>query len=451
MGLFSIAKSIGDSHGLMIPGVNGVSISDFYDSQSTVKSQTWKLVDDALKGLKAAPQDGDYKAFIDTYSTLPWIYVCAWVISTTLSSYEWGIYEGIGDDLKEVDKSEILNLLNRPNMWDSFDELIELVGLNLELTGNSYWEENGKLNDLPVALYNLPPNYIRLVPDPKFKISRYQFDLGDGSQIISYEPDEIIHFKYANPSSQFYGLGTVKSLQTTLITELNRETFNRAYLENEARPDVVLKHTADPDHGILPMTREDRDKLANEWVAKFTGPRNRRKPVVVSGGLDIEILTNKDQDMQYIELEKSGREKVLGAMGVPPAMVGLFEYANYANSREQIKIYHTVTMPPKRRRIENRINRDLVKPFDSNLTFRFKTDNILALEEDPKDREERLKARFDRGIINRNEYRAEIGKDKIDEKVDPGANKYVMTSGYMTTEDIFTQVPDEEETGGLFE
>ena len=46
-------------------------------------------------------------------------------------------------------------------------------------------------------------------------------------------------------------------------------------------------------------------------------------------------------------------------------MVGLFEYANYANSKEQIKIFHTVTIPPKLRRIEATIDMQLLRPADS--------------------------------------------------------------------------------------
>jgi len=41
------------------------------------------------------------------------------------------------------------------------------------------------------------------------------------------------------------------------------------------------------------------------------------------------------KDMDFIQQKKMSREEICSVFKVPPALIGLFEYANYANAREQ--------------------------------------------------------------------------------------------------------------------
>jgi len=102
---------------------------------------------------------------------------------------------------------------------------------------------------------------------------------------------------------------------------------------------------------------------------------------------------------------------------VPPALVGLFEFANYANSREQIKIFHTVTLPPKEDRIAKTITRRILRPYKADHWCKFDTSDIPALREDGKDQTERLSQEYDRGIITLGEFREQRGYGRTDDDV----------------------------------
>ncbi len=450
--LTELVKRVGDSQGVSTFDLNPRDVRTTAGDSFLRKSQTWKLWDDLVSQFFSSDTEGSFNAFIQVYGVMPWVYVGCWMIASTIATLPFGIYKGKYRDMEnsvEVTEGRVHDTVMFPNRFDDWSYLAEITGLHLELTGNEFWEKGLMYQNFPVELYALEPQYMKIIPDPKHKIAGYQYErLGE---TFEYEVDEIVHFRYANPSNPFWGQGSIKALQTTLITELYREAYNKSYFENEARPDVVLTHTPDPQKAIAPMMKEARMELAERWKHDFGGSRNTRKPIVLPPGFEMETLTDAIEEMGFREFEKSLRERVLGVLGVPPAMVGLFEYANYANSREQIKIFHTVTIPPKLRRIEASIDMQLLRPYDKEMWCQFDTSDIPALREDSKEQSERLSGEFDRGIISIEEYRKAKQYAKIDDKdgADFGKARFI-TSAMMPLLEALTAPIDEEPSGEPF-
>jgi phage portal protein BeeE len=169
--------------------------------------------------------------------------------------------------------------------------------------------------------------------------------------------------------------------------------------------------------------------------------------------MDISLLSEARKDMDFREMEKSLRERILGAFGVPPALANLYEYANYANVKEQIRIFWKVTLPPKCLRISDVITRSILKPYDKDLWCKFDMSDISALEETVKEREERLSRMLERGGLSLGEYRQKLGY-KIDSK-DKFNDKRVISANLVPLDDFFMAGPkpgEEEEsepTGNL--
>lgn len=453
--LTELIKSAGQANGISFPNLNiraghwnklesylnEPTGSPWYD---LAKSKTWTILDQRISGLSEIPIDGDYNAFIETYASLPWIYVACWIIASTIASLPLRLYRGRGEDAELVEDGPEFDLLQNPNKFDDFSTLMEFTVLNLELTGNAYQEKGGIVNNLPVNLFGLESAQMTITPDPDEKIKGYVYkDLATGKP-FPFEPEEIIHFKYANPKNQFYGQGAIKVLQITLVTELMREMYNKSFFENEARPDVILRQNPDSTKGIMPVNIDSMTKTAVDWRASFGGPKKTRLPVVLPPGLDVSLLTETTQDMHYREFEKSLRERIFGALGVPPALGGLYEFANYANSREQIRIYYTVTVPAKTKRIEGTYNRSLIRPSDQEMWSKYDLSDIPALEEDSGEKTIRLNSMLDRGIITRNEEREALNLGKSD---DPNADKFIIMNSYIPLDDLFETGIDEPEGG----
>lgn len=402
------------------------------------KSKTWQIAERLLQSFDYAPQAGDFDAFAQTYSAVVWVYVSAWLLSTSIADVDLKICKSPRSKPKFIDdeKDPVVKLLMYPNEWEDGNELIENLVLFLELCGNGYWEKTYQVAKLPAKLYNLEPFFMHIKPDPVKKIASYSYDPQVGGDLRrNFRVDEIAHFKYANPLSIYYGMGAITALQTSLITELFRESYNKNFFQNEARPDIVLTHSPDVNKGIMPLQREQKRKVAQAWYSTFGGPRKVHLPVLLESGMDIKILSEARRDMDFREMEKSLRERIFAAFGIPPAMAGIFEYANYANAKEQIRIFWKVTIPPKCKRIANTINRAIIRPYNEEYFCKFDLSDITALEETVKEREERLSRMLERGGLTLGEYRQNLGIEN-DEK-DEYKNKRVISANLVPLDDFF--------------
>lgn len=418
------------------------------ESMQLNKSETWGVVADALRGLDHAPKEGDFKSFVKVYASVVWVYVAAWVISSSIANAPLLLkrkVKGKPDEL--IMEGALYELLQEPNPYESIAELLEDLVLFLELTGCGYWEKYGSVEKLPVKLYNMEPQYVSIVPHPTEKIAYFEYDLQTGQKKKFY-PQQICQFKYANPNSIFYGQGAVRALTASVITELYRESYNKSFFENEARPDVVLKHNADITKGIIPLIPEIKKRFAAEWYHAFGGPRKQRLPVVLESGMDISVLSEARRDMDFREMEKSLRERIFAAFGVPPAMAGIYEYANYANAKEQIRIFWTTTLPPKCKRIQNAIYRNIIRPYDPDLYVEFDMRFVPALEETIKEREERLSRMIERGGMTIGEYARELGHPMDVEDEKKFGKKRMIAANLVPLDDAFMQLPEEGIPGG---
>ena len=438
----NIQKNLG-----MVDTKNGFQGEEIFNTVDLNKSSTYSLVQNVLKGLQVAPADGDFRSFAQTYATVVWVYVAAWIISSSIASAPLKLYrrkKGNDEEIKDTD-NPINDLLMNPNIDESGNELIEDLVLYLETTGNGYWEKYGSVGNLPISLFNLQPYFMNIVPGSMRKVDKYIFDIGGKGSKKTFYPKQICHFKYANPNSIYYGQGAIKALCTSLVTELHRETYNKNFFENEARPDMIIKHNPDITKGISVLSKEAKKSFIANWKRKFSGSKNTHTPLLLEAGMDVDILTEARRDMDFREMEKSLRERIFGAYGVPPAMAGIYEYANYANAKEQIKIFWTTTLPPKCKRIENAIYRNVIRPYDKDLYCRFDMDFVPALEETIKEKEERLSRQLERGGITLGEYARALGHpmEGTDEK--EFGSKRVIASNLIPLEDAFMRMDGEEE------
>ena len=462
MGLFDFLEQSGRNIGIDIP-IQKQMIIDLNDDVSMQgqinKSSTWPLVDNMLKGIDVIHPPGDYKAFVQTYASVVWVYVCVWVISSSIGSLPLRFWTGTGKDKRELEKDHLVRkLFKNPNPFDTMEELIEMVTIYLETTGDAYIEKFGmEMNPVkkgfPVKLFNLESQNISIVPDPIEKIKYYNYTLPDASAKDTSKKffrDELSHIRYPNPQSIFYGQGAITPLQTTIVSELYRELYNKSFFENEARPDVVLKHNADITKGIAPLLPEARKAVAQAWHKAFGGPRKNKLPVLLESGMDISILSESIKDMEFREMERSLRERVFAAYGVPPVMAGIYDSGGNSSvdPKEQISIFWDSTIPPKAMRIANSLNRDIIQPSFPDVWCEFDMSVIKVLEESPKEHEERLSRILERGGITFQEYREGLGYE-VDEK-DPWKDKRILSANFVNMDDFFLGLPEDgTENGGV--
>uniref|UniRef100_A0A6M3JU83 Putative portal protein n=1 Tax=viral metagenome TaxID=1070528 RepID=A0A6M3JU83_9ZZZZ len=368
----------------------------------------------AYSGGKEQPRGrGNFKDYLDTYELCCWIFVCVSRISTSLSQVPLKVWELNGekkeDWLEIVDPEDpMLKLVTKPNPHMTQIEFLESISAAMELVGNSYLETVYGVGeeDPPIALYPLLPHRIKIVPDPKDFISGYLYDLPKGR--VFFDTDEVIHFKFNNPGNQYYGAPPMRPAENSVIVDMYTTAYNKNFFRNSAVPDGVLATDQELSDGAIKRTKR-------QWNKMHQGVRNAHLTAVLEMGLKYEVTQMSAKDMQFVQQKKVTREEILSIYGVPPILAGIMEFASYSNAIEQWKQFWAETITPKLKRIEARLNHDLVPKFKNlkNRYIEFDTDSVMAMRED-KEAEARTECAYiDRGILLINEIRRKKGLKEV--------------------------------------
>jgi HK97 family phage portal protein len=282
-----------------------------------------------------------------------------------------------GVDFEEVTEHVFLDLLQKVNPFNNRFDLWENTETFLELTGNAYWYLVKNKAGVPEHIWVIPSQFMRIVPDKEKFIAGYVYQCGTIK--IPFDEEEIIHFKFASPLSQYYGYSPIAAIDVAYsLNELTGE-YEKSLLEHQGRPEGVI-YSED-----IEMSVEDFDKLKKEFRDTYTGAENVGKTMLLQGGLKYQSVSLSPKDMTTIQIREMSREEIAAAYGMPMSKLTT-EDVNRSNSEIGEIQHKRDTIVPRLKRLEEKINERLTPIYDDKLFVAF--DNPV-----PEDKEFKLKER----------------------------------------------------------
>jgi HK97 family phage portal protein len=331
--------------------------------------------------------DADAEAYVKTYSAASWVYICVRKIAQTcaMMAEELKFYKKTGDEIEEVKQGEVVELFDQVNPFISKTELIESVVSHRLLNGNAYWaiEGNGKKE-----LYPLRPDRIKIIPDAKDFIKAFDYYIN--GKTIRFDADEIIHFKYFNAENDYYGLSPLAVARMILTLDFHALTWNNSFFKNSTRPDGFFVNEGNLSDAAF-------ERMQKQLKQKYGGSEKAHKTWLLEGGIKYQAVGLSPKDVEFLNLRKMNREEICAIFGVPPGEVGILEYSNYANLKEQRQIFWEDVVVPELKAIANTLNEKFIRVFDPKLFCRFNLSNVMALKED-----EEKKMTVARGLVTAN-------------------------------------------------
>lgn len=337
-----------------------------------------------MYGSMGKPTPQNYQKYMQQYADAAWVYSCVYRIATQAASVPLKLYKKKKKDgqvtMDEITDHPLLTLLETVNPFMSGCDLKEATLTYEELSGNAYWLLDMFIKGKPTEIYPLNPHKVRILPSAKEYVAGYKYNIG-GGETLTLEKVAVLHFKYFNPIDEYYGMSPLAAARLAVDTQIFSDKYNRNFFINSAEPRGALVSEQE-------LSQPQRNRITTGWQAMHRGVANAHKTALLEGKVKWEPIGISQKDMEFINTKKLTREDILGVFGVPPSLVGIFEYANYANTKEQQKIFWLNTMIPKMAKIEAVINSFLVQPYDPNLVCKFDYSGIEALQEDQKFRAE---------------------------------------------------------------
>ncbi len=360
-------------------------------------------------------------------------YRCIRLIAEASASVPWLLYDGAA----EIDEHPLLALLARPNKGQAGADFREALAGYLLTAGNAYVEAVSVSPDFGGSaaggivreLHTLRPDRMKVVPGSDGWPEAYEYSVDGRSLRFSVPadgPSPILHLKLFHPLDDHYGFAPIEAAAVALDIHNAAGAWNKALLDNSARPSGALVYQA-KDGGNL--TSEQYERLKAELEAGFTGAKRAGRPLLLEGGLDWKAMSLSPKDMDFLEAKNGAAREIALAFGVPPMLLGIPGDNTYANFKEANAAFWRSTVLPLTAKIAGALGAWLAPAFEdrtlagsgaaTRLRLWFDADQVDALSADRAALWERVaKADF----LTINEKRAAVGYQPVEEGEGMGAD-----------------------------
>jgi len=260
--------------------------------------------------------------------------------------------------------------------------LLETLAAHLLLHGNAYVQVIKDGAGRPAELFALRPERVSVIAGEDGWPSAFGYRVGERSLTIPVLDEDaspnLIHIRHFHPGDDHYGAGCLAAADQAVAVHNAAADWNRALLENAARPSGALVY--DPGDGAG-LSADQFERLKAELGAAYSGMANAGRPLLLEGGLKWQALSLSPADMDFAGLKAAAARDIALAFGVPPMLLGLPGDATYANYREANRALWRLTLLPLADKILSAITEGLEPWFpDQRLTIDL--NRIPALAED---------------------------------------------------------------------
>ena len=179
-----------------------------------------------------------------------------------------------------------------------------------------------------------------------------------------------------HPLDDHYGFAPAEAALVALDTHNAAGRWNKALLDNSARPSGALVY-APKEGGNL--SEDQFERLKVELEQGYSGAARAGKPLLLEGGLDWKAMSLTPKDMDFIEAKNSAGRDMALALGVPPMLLGIPGDSTYSNYQEANRAFFRLTVLPLVARTARELSAWLGPIHQDSLRLWFDADRIEGL------------------------------------------------------------------------
>jgi HK97 family phage portal protein len=334
---------------------------------------------------------------------------CLSVLGTAFGEAELKVYER--NEVGELDvlpNHQLTMLFKRPNPYMSGDVVQNYLVQSMHISGDAYLLKQKNEAGQIVALYPLMPENVTPKGSDETLIEYYEYQVKN--QKIILDRDMIAHFRLGlDPENHRQGFSPVKTLLREIYGDESAGQMATSILANMGVPSFMI--TPKDEYGL---TEEEGESISKAFQRR-TGGQNRGKPLVLSGGVNVERLAFSPKDLEIGDLRESFEARVSAVIGVPSILAGMevgLKYATYSNAKTLREFFTEQKLIPLWDMVAQEITHQILKvdyPDSSNLEARYDYTDVRALQTDTNEIYERMNLAVQGGWVTVAEARQSVG------------------------------------------
>jgi HK97 family phage portal protein len=262
------------------------------------------------------------------------------LIAEAAASVAWLLYAGD----RELPDHPLLALMRQPNARMGGPDFFEALYGHLLLSGNAYVEPL-VVGSEPRELHLLRPDRIAIVEGRDGWPEAYEYRAGGVVRRFPAESEgmALLHLKLFHPLDDHLGFPPLAAAQVALDLHNAAATWNKALLDNSARPSGALVYQPKEGGNLSP---DQYQRLKQELDDGYSGPMRAGRPLLLEGGLDWKAMGLSPKDMDFVEARNGAARDITLAFGVPPMLLGIPGDNTYANYQEANRAFYRLTVLP---------------------------------------------------------------------------------------------------------
>jgi len=249
-------------------------------------------------------------------------------------------------------------------------------------------------------------------------IKNYEYN--DGYKIKKYEPEEIIHVKYFDPSinglTDLRGLSPLQAGYMAMIASNNRSHANASMLKNGGVKGILTGETG--GDGLSHALGDNIEKIQEELNKRLGQTGNFNSIYATKSSYKYTPIGMNANDLKIIESQAINLRELCNIFHLPSQLFNDSANKTYNNQKAgEIAAIENGVVPPTNK-ILSAIAQDLSKPkqlggMGIDINFKVNTENLPQLQENQKQEAEKNTI-IANGIINvvQSYNRAELTKEQ---------------------------------------
>lgn len=326
-----------------------------------------------------------------------------------LSGLTLRFYRGRGSDKTEVLDHPAVEQYRRVNPFWTSTRLARMDEFSMGLWGESYWALEPGQRGKPGEIWWLKPSRVRPVPHETGYIQRYAYHSVSG-QIILFEPDEIVWFRYPNPIDEFSALSPLAAARLAADTSESMMRSNNSLF----RQGLQIAGLIVPPGDKVTFSQQQAEDLERALTKRFSGADKAHRWAVMRYEAQFKQLQITPKDAEYVAGLNMSFRQACRAYGMPSPLLNDLEHATLANAREFQRIAWDGALTPDAVFRAQEIEEQYLARFRGGPDHcEFDFTQVSALQESATESWIREAQALDRGAITINEWRKSKGMPPV--------------------------------------
>lgn len=328
-----------------------------------------------------------------------------------MSRLKLRMYRGRDADKIEDGRSAASVLYRRVNPFWTRPRLDRMDEMSMGVWGETFWaleRPNGRRRD-PGEIWWLKPSRVHPVPDESGYLSGFKYHSVSG-QILHFDPDEIVWFRYPNPLDEFSPLSPLAAARLAADTSAAAMQSAKSLHANGLQIAGIIVPPADK----VTFSTEQAETLERDLTRRLSGPSNKGRWAVLRYEAQFKQLQISPKDAESTAQMQMSFRQACRAYGMPPELLAASENATLANVREFERMAWDNTLISDAEFRAAEIEEQFLTLFRGGPDHAAPAfDEIAALQESATESWTREAQALDRGAITINEWRSGKGMPPV--------------------------------------